>query len=154
MIQFLIPPWYRTQLDLTRLEEAASITLEALDLPADTTLSLKITNNRAIAGLNLTYRGLDEPTDVLSFENEYIDPETGTPYLGEIVISFEKARSQAREHAANVQTEIEMLLVHGILHLGGLDHLTKSQYRKMSEQQDEILLKLGNPLLGSIYEIH
>ena len=73
--------------------------------------------------------------------------------LGDILISFEKAEEQATLGGHTLEQELEMLLVHGVLHLCGHDHGTQKEYAKMSTLQDEILTGLGNPLRKSIHEI-
>jgi len=113
-------------------------------------LTLRITNNRLIRQFNYAWRGENSPTDVLSFENAYTDPETGEEYLGDIVISFEKARQQARLGGHLIQSEIELLFVHGLLHLTGFDHDLKKEWAEMTKTQDQILKKIGNPLQGGI----
>jgi len=109
-----------------------------------------LTDNKTIQQLNKTYRGFDAPTDVLSFENDYLDPESGLHYLGDIVISIEKAQEQAANNGHLLQQEVEMLFVHGVLHLCGYDHAEADGYAEMSRIQDEILQTVGNPLLDSI----
>jgi probable rRNA maturation factor len=141
---------FRTQVDLNRLEICLHATLEKLGYKQDEAVTLKLTDNRAIHKLNKTYRNVDAPTDVLSFENDYLDPESGLHYLGDIVISIEKAQEQAADNGHPLQQEVEMLFVHGLLHLCGYDHTEKTDYAIMSSLQDEILKEVNNPLLGSI----
>ena len=150
MIDFSSPPKYRTQVDLIRLEACLQTSLEKLGYAQDEAVTLKLTDNRTIHKLNKTYRGVDAPTDVLSFENYYLDPENGLHYLGDIVISIEKAQEQAANNGHPLQQEVEMLFVHGVLHLCGYDHAEEDEYAVMSRLQDEILTAMNNPLLGSI----
>ena len=89
---------------------------------------------------------------LLSFENEFLDPETGNLFIGDIVISLEKAQQQSAEHGNSLQAELDMLLVHGLLHLCGMDHAEAADFQEMSRLQDVILKKIDNPLLGSIHE--
>ena len=94
MIDFSSPPKYQNQVDLIRLEACLQTSLEKLGYAQDEAVTLKLTDNRTIHKLNKTYRGVDAPTDVLSFENDYLDPESGLHYLGDIVISIKKLRSK------------------------------------------------------------
>ena len=100
-----------------------------------------IVNNEEI---NKTYRGVDRPTDVISFafmddKNEIV-PEDGSPIsLGEIIISYEKAESQAKEYGHSLSREMSFLFVHGMLHLLGYDHMKKDDETLMFRLQDEIL---------------
>ena len=150
MIDFSSPKKYRAQVDLKRLETCLQTSLEKLGYAQDEAVTLKITDNKTIQRLNKTYRGVDAPTDVLSFENDYLDPESGVHYLGDIVISIEKAQEQAANNGHLLQQEVEMLFVHGVLHLCGYDHAEEDEYAEMSRIQNEILQTVGNPLLDSI----
>ena len=96
------------------------------------------------------YRGLDEATDVLSFENDFIDLETGARFIGDIVISIEKAQAQAAESGFSLKEELEMLLVHAVLHLNGYDHIEEADLEEIGSLQEESLIAIANPVLGSI----
>jgi probable rRNA maturation factor len=150
MIDHSSPQKYRALVDLKRLETCLQTSLEKISYAQDEAVSLKLTDNKTIQQLNKTYRGVDEPTDVLSFENDYRDPESGLHYLGDIIISIEKSQEQAATKGHLLQQEVELLLVHGILHLCGYDHADEDDYAEMSSLQDEILRAVDNPLLSSI----
>lgn len=150
MIYLSIPVKYRKMLDKSRFEQAASETLLILGYESPLSVVVKLTGDREIQKLNKSYRGIDKATDVLSFENEYTDPENGEHYLGDIMISVETAATQAEAHGNSLQHEIEMLLVHGVLHLAGNDHGTKKERDQMSKLQDQVLIKIDNPLRESI----
>lgn len=150
MIYLSIPVKYRKMLDKSRFELAASETLLALGYENTLSVVVKLTGDREMQKLNKAYRGIDKATDVLSFENEYTDPENGEHYLGDIMISVETAATQAEAHGNSLQHEIEMLLIHGVLHLAGNDHGTKKERDQMSKLQDLVLIKIDNPLRESI----
>lgn len=150
MLDFSIPRKYRALIETDRLTFAFQMSVEMLGLSPQTSAALKITDNASIRKLNKAYRGLDEATDVLSFENDFIDLETGARFIGDIVISIEKAQAQAAERGFSLQEELEMLLVHAVLHLNGYDHLEEADLEEMSSLQDEILIAIANPVLGSI----
>lgn len=150
MIYISIPVKFRKLLNESRLETAATETLNALNDQNSKSVVVKMTGDRELQKLNKTYRGIDKPTDVLSFENDYTDPETGEQYLGDIVISLETAAIQAEVNANSLQHEVEMLLVHGVLHLAGHDHATKAERDLMSNLQDKVLDSIRNPLRESI----
>ena len=150
MIHIYIPIKYRKLLDKKRFELAASETLLSLGLYDPLSVVVKLTNDREIQKLNNAYRRIDKTTDVLSFENEYVDPENGEHFLGDIMISVETAASQAEANGNALQHEIEMLLVHGVLHLAGHDHANKKEKEGMSALQDQVLTKIDNPLRQSI----
>ncbi len=150
MFNLILPNSYAREIDQTRLAAAFREGAKTLGLAKNTSLTLRVTNNRLIRQLNYAWRGENSPTDVLSFENAFTDPETGEQYLGDIVISFDKARQQAQTGGHTIQSEIELLFVHGLLHLSGFDHDQKEEWAEMTKTQDEILKKIGNPLQGGI----
>jgi len=150
MLDFSIPRKYRALIDADRLTFAFQKSVEMLGLSPQTSAALKISDDASIRKLNKAYRGLDEATDVLSFENDFIDLETGARFIGDIVISIEKAQAQAAERGFSLQEELEMLLVHAVLHLNGYDHLEEADLEEMGSLQDEILIAIANPVLGSI----
>lgn len=100
-----------------------------------------LTDDESITILNGEYRGIEEPTDVLSFsQHEGEDgfaPEENI--LGDVVISVETAKRQAEERGAELDSEIDLLLVHGILHLLGYDHAEPEESEKMFARQAELL---------------
>lgn len=150
MLNLIMPSSYAKVIDGPRLANAFRETLAALELAQNTSVTLRLTNNRVIRHYNFAWLGIDAPTDVLSFENPYIDPETGEHYLGDIIISYEKARRQAKEGEHSIYQEVEMLFVHGLPHLAGYDHGDEDDWLDMSSMQDLILKKTANPLRNSI----
>ncbi len=150
MLNLIIPSSYKKEINQSRLGAAYRASLSAFDLEVNTTVTLRITNNRTIREFNRAWRNENSVTDVLSFENSFIDPETGEKYLGDIIISFEKARQQSRSSGHSLQYEVEMLFVHGLLHLVGYDHDSKEQWQEMTRLQDHIMQKIANPLRGGI----
>ncbi|MDY6935452.1 MAG: rRNA maturation RNase YbeY [Spirochaetota bacterium] len=106
-------------------------------------LTLIITDNNYIQGINSEYRNEDKPTDVITFVyNDPPFPEIGLKdrYIGDIFLSLEMAEQQAEEYNVNLEDELKRLLVHGILHLVGYDHETsKEDERKMREREEAIL---------------
>ena len=87
--------------------------------------------------------GVDGPTDVLSFPSDEIDPETGNRYLGDILISVQRAAAQAQIPGHPVESEVQLLIVHGVLHLMGHDHAEPEEKARMWKAQTEILTQLG-----------
>ncbi|MEN6531416.1 MAG: rRNA maturation RNase YbeY [Anaerolineaceae bacterium] len=142
----------RKELDIKRLQRACLTACNLLGFDAQPEITLQLTDDRTIREFNRQYRGIHEATDVLSFENAFIDPESGETYLGDILISYETARRQADARGLDLMAEIEMLLVHGILHLAGMDHASRAEWEEMSALQDAILNELNNPIRKSIHE--
>ena len=128
-------------------------TAELLELADETEISVLLVDNATIQELNRDYREKDAPTDVLSFPLEEelegdTEPEIiGGPtsrMLGDIVISVEKAVTQAAEYGHSVERELAFLLVHGLLHLLGHDHEKDEEAKKlMRSEEKRILSALG-----------
>lgn len=104
-------------------------------------MSVLLTDDEGISVLNGEYRGVSGPTDVLSFsqhegEDEFAGEEN---LLGDVVISVETAKRQAKEQGRAIAAEVDMLLVHGLLHLLGHDHAEPQEAEKMFARQAELL---------------
>ena len=113
-------------------------------------ISLSIVNNDEIQEINKQYRNIDAPTDVLSFqlltfeEGEQADVnENDEIMLGDIIISIEKAISQAEEYGHGLKRELAFLTAHSMLHLMGYDHMEDDEREEMFEKQEAILNNLG-----------
>ena len=104
-----------------------------------------IVDNEYIHKLNLNYRGIDRPTDVISFaleDNKDFNPD-GIRILGDIYISIDKVYEQAKEYGHSNLREICFLMIHGFLHLLGYDHIKKDEEKIMFDKQEEILSGFG-----------
>jgi probable rRNA maturation factor len=111
-------------------------------------LTIVLTDDETVAGLNQQYRGIDGPTDVLSFSA--VEPTPGfivapeaLSYLGDIVIATPYSRRQALELGRSLRDELRLLVVHGVLHLLGYDHATPEEEARMWARQDVILAGLA-----------
>lgn len=93
--------------------------------------------------LNRDYLGVDAPTDVLSFPASESDPETGATYLGDILISIPRAAQQAQAAGHPLEAEVQLLVVHGVLHLLGHDHAEAEEKARMWAGQEKVLERLG-----------
>lgn len=143
MIHFQIKQEYRRNLRERLLRSWAEKTLDYLQVE-DCDLSIVIGNDAEIQQLNREYRHIDAPTDVLSFNYDMDNPETKIRYLGDIIISAEKAREQSRQAGHSLQFEVCTLIVHGILHLLGYDH---------EELEDEaVMFALQLKILQAVFE--
>ena len=143
MIALDISADFRAKIDSRLIQETAIISLRHQSVGENTEMTIVITGDEQLNALNRQYREIDKPTDVLSFPADFTDPENEAPYLGDIVISFPRAAYQAEvgEHA--VMAEIQLLVVHGILHLLGYDHAQPLDKSAMWAAQEEILYQLG-----------
>ncbi len=102
-------------------------------------VTVVITSSREVHQLNLAYRNMDCPTDVLSFPQGIEDPATGEKYLGDVIISIQKASQQAESEGHSLEDEIRLLITHGILHLLGYDHHSFEGRKEMWLHQRRIL---------------
>jgi probable rRNA maturation factor len=125
-----------------------AVQMQRTDLPLGTRrvyVSLVLTDDAGIAALNREFRGVDAPTDVLSFPQlEAAGPVTAVPadaplLLGDIVVSLQRAEAQARDYGHARVRELGFLLVHGLLHLLGYDHETPAEAATMEARQEAIL---------------
>lgn len=125
------------------LERAARAVLTHQKRSPDSDLSIVLTDDKRLHELNRDYLGIDAPTDVLSFPASESDPETGAPYLGDILISIPRAKAQAKAAGHALDADVQLLVVHGVLHLLGHDHAKPREKSKMWKAQAEILAELG-----------
>jgi probable rRNA maturation factor len=116
-------------------------------------VAIVITDNDHVQRLNRDYRGVDAPTDVLSFaaqEGDELDvefaPEAADEidrYLGDLILAYPYAAAQAARYGYPIQIELQLLVVHGCLHLLGYDHDTDEAQAEMWAAQGAILTRLG-----------
>lgn len=147
MIHIQIEEPYEASVEPELLEKAALAVLQhqAYDLAAE--LSVVIDSDEKLRQLNRDFLGIDAPTDVLSFPSEEFDPDEQAEYIGDVVISFPRALTQAQAAGHAVVNEIQLLVVHGVLHLLGHDHAETQEKSKMWQAQSEILASLGVTIL-------
>jgi probable rRNA maturation factor len=124
------------------LECAARAALDLSGSP-DADLTIVLVDDARIQVLNRDFLAHDAPTDVLSFPADEPDPETGRRYLGDVVISLARAAEQARERGHAFEAEMQLLAVHGVLHLLGHDHAEAEEKQRMWAAQAGALERLG-----------
>ena len=122
------------------LENAAQRTLQQAGSNEDSIVSIVITDDAQLHELNNEFRQVDSATDVLAFPADEIDLDSGLPNIGDIIISYERAVSQASSAGHPVQRELTLLVIHGLLHLLGYDHANPEQKAQMWSLQEEILV--------------
>jgi probable rRNA maturation factor len=147
-INLKIDSAFRDRIDSRDLRAAARLTLLDQKAPVPGELSLLVTGEATLQTLNRDYLGHDRPTDVLSFPADETDPETGRHYYGDIAISFPQARAQAARAGHRVQAELQLLVVHGVLHLLGHDHADRGARNRMWTEQAAILTRLKTGTTG------
>jgi len=133
----------RIKLNQRKIKEIIKKVLQYLKVDEETEVSVLFTDDKFIRSLNNKYRGIDKPTDVLSFslqEGAVKSPEIESDkLLGDIIISAETAQRQADNLNHSIEKELTVLLIHGLLHLTGYDHEKDKDYKIMREKESEIL---------------
>ncbi len=125
-----------------RIADLARFALTRLEVPVDCELSISFVSADEIRKLNDEYRDTDRPTDVLSFpcDDAWEAAEDGpTVLLGDIVICPEIVAEHAAAYQTSLQDERDLMVVHGILHLLGYDHIEDEEAEKMEATEQEIL---------------
>lgn len=139
-------------------KEVTEAVLDYVGCPYEAEVNLLLTTDEEIHRMNREFRGIDRPTDVLSFpmidydepgefdfledQDDCFHPETGELVLGDIVISKEKVISQAEEYGHSIKREFAFLIVHSMLHLTGYDHIEEEDRIVMEAKQKEVLALL------------
>lgn len=126
------------QIDLN-FEQIIQTALNHLKIKPKSELSIVFIDNDYMQELNSQYRGYAKPTDVLSFESGEEDIESGNVYLGDILISYPFVKQQANKLNNLLESELTLMIVHGILHLCGFDHDTPENKKIMWNHQTAIL---------------
>lgn len=134
------------------IKDCIRASLKAENIHVSCEINVLVTTDKGIHAVNLASRGIDKPTDVLSFPmfqldagsypedwEAYLDPETDLCPLGDMCISLERAKSQADEFGHSLRREVGYLTIHSVLHLLGYDHLDEGeQKRQMRAREDAI----------------
>ncbi len=153
-INVLIDDEFKASIDAGWLQSIAEKVLVAQGTSSNAELGVVIAGEKRVRQLNRSYLGKDEPTDVLAFAMLPEQPAQGMPatdfppfvippdsvlHLGEVIISYPQAVTQAEEHQHSVNREIAILLIHGVLHLLGYEHDKPELEHKMTAREMEIL---------------
>lgn len=141
-------------------DEVIMAACDAEQCPYEIEVNLTLVDNNRIHQINREYRGIDRPTDVLSFPmqtyltpadfshaedcvEENFNPDTGELLLGDIILSAEKVKEQAEAYGHSERREAAFLILHSMLHLFGYDHETEEEREEMEHRQRVILDGLG-----------
>lgn len=141
--------YYRNDIRVSGVDGRALVAtarrlLSALD-EKGSSLSLSLVGDHAIRSLNQQYRGKDEATDVLSFPLDDRQEGPQERLLGDVVISIDTARRQAAAYDAPLQRELYRLLIHGLLHLKGHDHVRADERRIMEREERRLAEAIALP---------
>ena len=138
---------------LIRSTIATALAAQGVEVPCE--IDVLLSNDAGIHAINLDMRGVDRPTDVLSFpmfdltpgekpQEEWADPDSGCVPLGDMVLSLERVEAQAQEYGHSRERELSYLVVHSVLHLLGYDHLDEGpQKAQMRAREDAIMEEIG-----------
>ncbi len=148
---------YANQLDknpglTVHLHRCICAALEAEKVHVPCEINVLVTDDRGIRGINAATRNIDKETDVLSFPmfdftpgyfpkkvDAYMDPQTGLLPLGDMAISLERARDQAKRFGNSLKREVGYLTIHSVLHLLGYDHLDEAEMKRQMRTREEII---------------
>ena len=143
MIYLQVKRTVKLQVKKSVLLHAAQLTLEIENATAGSDISVVIGDDALLKRLNSKYLNVDAPTDVLSFPSSEVDPDSKSIYLGDVIISLPRAAYQATAGGHSLVDELQLLVIHGTLHLLGYDHLERADKKKMQAAQDNVLKQLG-----------
>ena len=137
---------------LMHIRKCITTALREERVPVPCEINVLVTDDETIRVINKEYRQIDKATDVLSFPafqfepgklpkdlSVYLDPETGLLPLGDMAISYEHARRQAKEYGHSVRREVGYLTVHSVLHLLGYDHVDEGEMKKAMRAREEAI---------------
>ena len=156
-INILIEEGIEVEPESEWLQGIVESTLVKENAPPNIEISLVVTGQERIQELNREYRGLDRPTDVLSFSmseqkdeaepDAFIGPPDDLLHLGEVIISYPQAVIQAKEHGHSIRKELAVLIVHGVLHILGFDHEKPDMEPAMAAKEKKILADLEKEII-------
>ena len=139
-----------TNIEVNRelIEKVIAESLRYENVSNNCEISVTIVDNEEIHQINLKHRGIDRATDVLSFplidfEKESLPTDGSKIYLGDIIISIERAMEQAKEYGHSIDREVGFLTAHSMLHLLGYDHMVEDEEKVMFKKQEEKLNNLN-----------
>ena len=144
-LQILVEPGQAGTGFSQALRAAAEATLQDQGVE-EAGLTVVLADEAEISALNFQFAGLNEPTDVLSFLDGELDPDSGQVYLGDVIVCPPIALAGAARGRHTLLDELTLLTVHGVLHLLNHDHDREDDRARMWEAQTRILRRLGSPV--------
>lgn len=137
----------RVRIAAAAIKKAVTTTCRALNV-THASFAIHLTTDQEVKKLNAQYRKMNKPTDVLSFPvSEKHTGEGDENYMGEIILGFPYITKQAHAKRVSVTEEVQMLLIHGVLHVHGFDHESDRDEKKMFALQNAVAQKIGAPLV-------
>jgi len=146
-IEVQVDEQFQEKVSVELLRVAAGAVIDRHQVIERCELAVVVTDDEALRDLNLRFRGIDAPTDVLSFADETRGPFISAPgfpcYLGDIIISLPRAEAQAAAAGHSIDAELQLLVVHGVLHLLGYDDSVEEDRTRMWAVQTDVLCSLN-----------
>ena len=147
-IDIQVKPGFRRLIKVRWLRQIVTAVLAAEEVQPGAKLSLVVTDDETVKDLNYKYRGKDKTTDVLAFPlieegADFVSPPGAVVHLGEVVISCPQASRQAEEAGHTMEKELALLIIHGVLHVLGYDHLRSAQRQRMRAREQAILEQIS-----------
>lgn len=136
---------YRNLVNQARLKFIANTVLNYFD-KNDFECTISIVGEKKIRELNINFRSIDSKTDVLSFSANEMNPETRKNYIGDVIIAYPVAEKQSLSLHHQISDELDLLTIHGVLHLLGYDHESKEKEKKMFAVQSKFIQLIKEPI--------
>lgn len=149
LVDIQMPPHYEPLVDQALLRQAVAATVKHQGWRAEegAEVVIVIADDDDVRALNIEFRDIDSSTDVLAFPGtlaeDFVTPDQSPSYLGDVVISYTRAEMQAAQAGHPVERELQLLTIHGVLHLMGLDDRDEAGYQRMVRAQEQILESLA-----------
>jgi len=138
----IVADQYKEMTDETLISDILHLAMQKLGR-SNTICEVVIEGDQFVRNLNNRYRGINRTTDVLSFEANVVDPATNQIVLGELIISAPQVKKHAEERGIRFEDELAVVLIHGLLHLHGMDHADETGKKTMWAVQGDILKSIG-----------
>ena len=124
---------------LVKKAAVCALRCEGVDEPCE--ISVTLTDDAGIHAINRDHRGVDRPTDVLSFPIDEPDLDTGCRFLGDMILSLERTLAQSEEFGGGYAHECQYLTVHSVLHLLGYDHLDEGEEKARMRAREKVIME-------------
>lgn len=148
MIHIQVDSEYWSVVKTPDVRQAAKVAAAVAEIPSDAEFTVVVTGDEEVKTLNSEFRHVEDTTDVLSFPASEENPENGKGYLGDVIISFPRAQKQAALADHPTSYELALLVVHGVLHLAGYDHMQPEDEKIMFKLQNQALDRLNVRISG------
>lgn len=149
-----IAPSFENSTDLPNFNDLVFSVFKDQEIPRESDVTIAVVDDDHIQKLNREFLGIDKPTDVLAFPAGHIDPDTDHRNIGDVVISFPRAKDQADSAGHLLSSELSLLTVHGLLHLIGFDHDRPESEDEMWQVQSKALMEMGISVNSPYFSTH